>query len=225
MQYVKLVDLRQMLKAECRDSLSVGTAIDNELNVLLKTKQELLASQADWAQLEVVLDVPITAGNPYADFPAINTQRPFVVETLLSELYNPVEFGITSEQYNFPQSTTPIRRWKYKAKTDATAAAQFEVWPTPPLSTVVRFTGQQQLLPFVTNDDVCTLDGLMLVLYVAADRLLALEKKDWQSKLNQANAIAATLKSTSSLSKPIFRTYESDECCATRSRVRPILVA
>jgi len=221
-QYVKLLDLRQMLKAECRDSLSVGNSIDNELNVLLATKQEVLATQFDWASLELISDVAVDG--QYATLPALNYARPVLVETQLNELWQPVEYGITSAQYNFPQSVAPIRRWKMVAKTDPTAAAQVEVWPIPPVAATIRFTGQQALLPLKIDDDVCTLDSLMLVLYVAADRLTALNQKDAASKLAQANAIAASLKSVMAKAEPVFKTYQSDGDCS-RSRRRTVLIA
>ena len=221
-QYVKLLDLRTMLKAECRDSLSVGNSIDNELNVLLAMKQEVLATQFDWASLERIADVAVDG--QYATLPALNYARPVIIETQLSELWQPVEYGITSAQYNFPQSVAPVRRWKMVAKTDPTAEAQFEVWPIPPVATTVRFTGQQTLLPLKIDEDVCTLDSLMLVLYVAADRLTALKQQDAASKLAQANAIAASLKSVQAKASPVFKTYQSDFNYPP-SRQRAILIA
>lgn len=216
MQGVKLSTLRRMLKVECGDSLTAGTGIDADLNALLETEQELLATMSDWAMLETRWDVAVAAGARYLNLPNYNQSRPVVVETLWAQHWTEVCYGIDSEQYNRydsdrGQTGAQIEKWRLVPVTETGAQQTFEVWPLPSIAQTVRFTGQLRMLPLLTDEDVCTLDAQMLVMFAAAKRLALLGKNEAQFKLAEAQAIASTLRSVSSKKNNVFAVNSWDQ--------------
>jgi hypothetical protein len=172
----KLVELRNMLKAELGMSLEVGVApqADRRLDLLLENKQLLLSSQLDWPFLERLWDTPVAAAVSTVPMPInppderINTERPMKVEVLFDTFYQPVFYGVDSCEWNTmtaPQD--PIQQWRYKS--DEALGDVLEVWPTPVTAQTLRITAQRRLRPLKADTDVTDLDDLLLVYFVAAD--------------------------------------------------------
>lgn len=198
MRGVKLGKLVQLVKVICGDSTGEGSAIDSDLKLLLTLTQESLAATNDWASLEIRQDVSLAAGIRVGNLPGFNLTRPVYVEYQWSNTWGPLAYGIGSEQYNVydvDQVADPVQNWRIIPPTVADETPTFEVWPTPATSATIRFTGQQRVLDFVSDEDVCTVDHLLLVYYAAVDRLALLNKKSSSLMLAKANALAASLRS------------------------------
>jgi len=122
-----LSTLREMLKAQCGDSLVVGTQKDTTYNQLLSSRQKLFASEFDWAFLEDEWDVAVPAGSRYLTWPtvdvhgntiALDRTRPFWAEVLYNQRYNELQYGVDSTEYNhlnsdLGQVSDPIQRWRF----------------------------------------------------------------------------------------------------------------
>lgn len=161
-------------------SLTVGTAEDAALYLLLSSKQKYLAAKYDWPWMKKDADVAVTSR--YATLPltsVLNYDRPFKVTVLFDSFYYDLDFGIGQDQYNFllaGETQDPVRRWDYYLQT------QFEVWPTPVTSQTVRFTGQKALSALSVAADTADLDDLLLVYSVAAEKLMRSNQKDAEAK-------------------------------------------
>lgn len=229
MRGTKLSDLRQMLKAECGDSLDVGSAIDGELDLCLANKQRFLASQKDWDDLVLRKDVAVVASSRYANLPELNYNRPVHAEVYFNERWVTLDYGVGPEQYNYLNPDRgdvmdPIQRWQKIPVTDKSVAATFELWPLPATAQTIRFWGQQALMPLKADDDVCTLDDLLIVLYCAAERLARADQRNAQAKLAAANQLAATLQATNSNERLVFGINKVGESKRERRRVPIVLV-
>lgn len=64
----------------------------------------------------------------------------------------------------------------------------FEVWPVPVTAQTMRFSGQRALNPLVADGDKADLDDMILVLFVAAEKLMMLKQSNAQAKLAAAQA-------------------------------------
>lgn len=226
MQGVKLQTLVKQVKVITGDSIVEGSSIDADLAMLLSLTQESLANTSDWASLETTSDVSFDADSRLGTFPSLNLNRPVLVEYRWNETWERLEYGIGAEQYNawdVGEAADPVMRWKLLPLADA--VQQFELWPTPATACTVRVTGQRALLPFTVNDDVCTLDGLLLVYYAAADRLMLLDRKNVAATLlSKANALAASLRAIEHRKDNSFSfTKYDDGCAGDRQKVVPIL--
>lgn len=185
-----LATLLPMLKAELGQSQDVSNvASDPSYKLLLANTQRWLASEYDWPFLTHRWDVAANASSRFLALPtvtsiiddlaltaSINFERPVTVETQWGTFWNPIEYGIGSEQFNAlssanPSNTSnPIRRWRMASDTsETTTADQFEIWPVPTVAQTVRFTGQRDLVTFASNNDKCDLDGMLLVFFCAAE--------------------------------------------------------
>lgn len=201
---IPLEDLRLMLKAEIGSSMDVGTALDDELDMVLSNKQIQLATLFDWAALET--DEDVNADARYLTLPNLNYNRPVEVYVKWALRWQPVCYGITIDNYNTTDSDRnvkrdPIQAWRYAPNV---GADKFEVWPIPVGVQSLRFCGQKPILKMEETGDVCTLDGLMLVLFCAAEKLARYKQEDAQAKLVQANSIAAALRSNERKVEPVF---------------------
>ncbi len=183
-----LAKVLQLLKGELGLAQTPGVApyTDVELCVLLENRQRLLASQYDWPFLDLEEDIDIVASVRYYDMPTtFNEDRPMKVVCLYNDVWREVCKGIGAEQYNSlssgdggvsVQPQDPIMRWRLRPGDPE----QFEVWPVPTVAQTVRFSGQRQpaTLRHIPVQDFSfnytsefELDDLLVVLYVAAEKM------------------------------------------------------
>lgn len=187
-----LSTVRALLKAEIRDVQETNTALDTEYNYLLSSKQLELSSQWDWNFLKHDWDLSCTAGGRYFDIPTsdtrsqsvtINFERPLVVSRLFNSYYEPVQYGITLEDYNCREGATeaqdPIQKWQVVTNaSEASNPDEIEIWPVPVTTQTLRFTGQRVVQALASDSDKADLDHLLLVYSVAADILAMREQKN-----------------------------------------------
>lgn len=174
------------LKTELRDSQSSNTVMDAEYYLALAAKQKDLALAYDWPFLKRTWDLACATGSRWKTIPtadtrsitsSINFERPVLVERLFNTKYNPIDYGIDSEQFNYRNSDLselldPIMRWQFATNPNETSNAdQIEIWPMPATAQTVRFTGQRNVLALATGTDKADLDDYLLVYFVAADYL------------------------------------------------------
>lgn len=172
------------LKAELDSSMTVGTAKDTNYYQLVETKLLWFCAQYDWKHLEdewratVALDTEHTAfpttdnnGNSYT----LNFDRPFNVEVQHSDIWQPVDFGIGSEEYNTYDSAArvmPIEKWDYRQGD----RSQFRTWPIGSAEQSIRISGQRNPITLRSGGNfsaaaLVDLDDLLLVYTIAAELL------------------------------------------------------
>lgn len=143
----------------------------------LKEEQERLYQDYDWPFLMGPYDVEMEAGERYYDLP-VEPESIQKVEYKWGGVWQELCYGINGEHYNsrdsdLDQRLDPIQRWQMRVdKTNDSLIdnEQFEAWPIPATDdqVTVRFWGKRRLGAFIANDDKCTLDDLLIVLYSAA---------------------------------------------------------
>jgi len=153
----------------------------------------------EWPHLTIYHDMPMIAGQRFYSYPP---ELPFdsIFRIWWPQGVNwvPLDYGINPQTYAAMGGENvqawPPRRWRncaqYSAATGATtAAAQFEVWPTPGPSTPfsLRIEGNAPLNPLIEDTDTCVIDATLVVLF-AASEILAQQKSESASlKLQKAN--------------------------------------
>jgi len=208
-----LANLRLMLRAEIGQTLdtAAATQVDNNLNMLLATKQKWLASNYQWPFLQNRWDLSVATGDRYLAFPTspvtpgttnanIDFEHEILAEVLYNNYYRPLQYGIGADEYNIRNSdrderNDPIRSWRWATNVTDTTAMRLEIWPIPVSAQTVRFNGQRVLNPLfdpaqntTTNDAYkADLDDLLLVYLLAADLL--------QSEGNPGGSIKAAMAS------------------------------
>lgn len=195
MRQNSLLNVRQMFKAECGASLNttVSTISDNQFNYFLYNTQNWLASENDWPFLRTLIDVPIPGGTQYTALPSLNYERAtsLVVEVFYNQIYQPVQYGIDSREYNISnfalqQTQVPVERWSFSDEND------FEVWPVSLQGQTMRFTGQRPITTLfsagTTFSDAALLDldDLLVVYFAAAKYLQQLKDPSAQDMLAKA---------------------------------------
>ena len=110
--------LRDMVKAEIGFSQTVGSQLDLEINTLLSNEQKRLAAAWDWPFLQNRFDFSVGANARYVNVPNGNFERPPLVEIYWSAIWQEIDYGIGSEQFNYLNSDLgdgqdPIQRWEF----------------------------------------------------------------------------------------------------------------
>lgn len=114
----QLSQLRDMTKAEIGFSQTVGTAVDLEIDTLLSNKQKWLGSKWNWPFLETRYPVAVGPGARYVNVPNMNFERPVLVEVKWSTIWQDVDYGIGSQEFNYLDSDVgsqqdPVLRWTF----------------------------------------------------------------------------------------------------------------
>ena len=94
----------------------------------------------------------------------------------------------------------PVQNWDVRW---TGSSEQIEVWPIPTGNDMkLQIKGQRDLRPLIADDDVCDLDGTLIVLYAATEILL--DQKSGKATLMQgmAQARLRRLKGRSVMSRP-----------------------
>lgn len=167
----RLLELRQMLKAELRLAPQGAGSADLNFNRLLWHVCDQLATENDWDFLITKADV--SCSSRYNTLPTtLNFNRPVKVEAQWLTKWQTLCAGIGAKEYNAVEegdAQDPIWRWAYYD------SDQFEVWPVPVEPQTVRFTGQKKLTAWTDSNGnfleaaTCELDDLLVVLLAAAE--------------------------------------------------------
>lgn len=172
---------------------SVSVADDAQLYRLIDNEQKRLAADFDWPFLDKYADVAAIVGTRNLNFPGTNVvlERPLRVERKFNTLWQEIEHGIEDCDYNVSDSDLgrqmdPIQKWRLNS--DGTT---FEVWPIPATAQTIRFHGQRPITSLLTAgayDPTKTLDldDVLVVLFVAANRLSRMKQQDAPLMLQRA---------------------------------------
>ena len=198
MRGTDITELIAMVKAELLlDSDSeVSPAGDAALAQQISTMQKWLALRHDWEFLRTEKTVNLVAGTRYYAFPtsgspatlAFELGRPVEVHCYFGELWNPVEYGISPEQYNYlnptlDQRCDPVNNWQFY---DDAGTLKLEVWPLPATAMTFRIVGQRRLNRLTTAGDLCDLDDVLIVQFTAAKLAARMKSADAAALLAQA---------------------------------------
>jgi hypothetical protein len=201
--------------------------MDAEYFLALAAKQKDLALAYDWPFLKRYWDLACAPGDRYKTIPTvdirgtaatINFERPLKVERLYNTYYNPVCYGIDSDQWNYRNSdlghrSDPIQNWAWATNSsESVNTDQIEIWPIPSIAQTIRFSGQRNVLALTAGTDKADLDDYLLVYFVAADYL---------AFRNQANAPIVLKKAADHLIK-LRAGYPSSQPCINFGRDRNI---
>ncbi len=216
------------VRAECGHSLNAAQSVSTreKIQYLLRRTQAELYDNHEWPQLEVYRDVLLHAGDKTYDFPAdINFEHTIKLHYLDGSVWYDVPYGVGdgeyslhSTEYDDPSRVYPVQRWRFDPD-----SAQFEVWPVPPTDGKVRIWGTKALAPLVKESDRSTLDGTMLVLFVAAELLARDKSEDAQLKLQKAQERLRRLKTRSISQKSDMVVLGGDDPYTLRRPGRPYL--
>jgi len=184
-----------LLKAEIGYSLTAGVsaADDQQLYRLIDNEQKRLAADYDWPFLDKYADVVATVGSRNLNFPGTNVvlERPLRVERKFNTLWQEIKHGIEDSDYNVSNSDVgvqqdPIQKWRLNSD-----GSTFEVWPIPATVQTVRFHGQRPITTLLNagsydSTKVLDLDDVLVVLFVAANRLMRMKQQDAPLMLQRA---------------------------------------
>lgn len=235
---VTLTEMLDMLRGEAM--LSTNPNLSNNLTpnlkqILQRTQRQLWLNY-DWKFLKKWADKIVSAGQRFYDFPTnLDSARINMVHYRWNNLFIPLEKGIQPEDYNAfdSEAATPIRadpvmRWDYYDVNET----QFQIHPIPATdgsatTGYVRFSGILNLNAFVADNDRCTLDADLIVLFAAAEILTPRNPEQAKQKLALANAFLSQLKAQYQSTSQTIRTLGGGGRDAGRRlpRMSPPLVA
>ncbi len=200
-------------------------AHDAHVRLLVRTQRRLWEDH-DWKHLEAKRQINLVAGQRYYEPPIdVEFDRIQKVQARYNGDWCDMEFGIKAEHLastdsDLGERSSPAVAW------DVYEDGQFEIWPVPDanadettLEGTIRVTGTKSLAPFVAEEDVCSLDADMIVMFAAAEHLLARGAKDAQAKLQQAAAIERRLIGHGVKNKT-FRLFQGGGSAPVRTRPR-----
>ena len=194
---IQLQQLVQDLRAEAGHSLNAAHGLNqvDTLKHLLRRTQEELWITYDWPDRMIYREVDITAGNRFVKYPQ---DMPFNQVNRLWAVtgtqYLPMDYQITPELLSIYNPLAghrgwPARRWQHNVD-DPT---EFEIWPPPNQNGRIRMFGQKSLQPLLADTDTCTVDGVSLVMFAAAEVLARQKQEDAQIKLQKAQSFTRKL--------------------------------
>src|SRR5262245_9314127 len=191
---VTLGELVEMVRLETGQSIQPAQGVQNRehLKQMLRRVQETQYADFDWPILHVYREENLQPGETLYSWP-----EDIHVEDVrqLWDVYNgyayPVGYGIRMDDrnaYGPDQRVDPVMRWQI------VDGRHYEVWPTPATARKLAIEGYVTLKPMIADNDKCTLDGTLLVLFVAAEWLARNKLADAQAKLQAAQQLSRNLR-------------------------------
>lgn len=213
----QLIQLIDDLRNETGKSVRPGAGADDlpSLRYLIQRTQERLYDDYDWPHLKINPTVQLAAGQRYYDVPSeLNFERLGKAYVWTNGQPLPICRGITMSNYavynsHVDERADPVRRWDIvwvESPSTGVPREMIEVWPIPLTSTDhLQFIGIRKLRDLISNDDVCDLDGLMIVLFCAAEILAEKKSADAQAKAALAQSRLAKVRGlTAGNTEPII---------------------
>ena len=214
---IQLRELIRGVRAEAGHSLSEahGQAKRETLAYLLQRKQRSLWRAHDWPLLTHYWDQTFEAGDRYINYPDdVDPNRVNKVEHQWDSSWFLIPHGISMEDRSLYDSdggerSDPLRKWQHYWIPGMTVdqLGQMELYPIPASDGTVRVHGHARLASLVDDDDICTLDSDMLVLYVAGELLARSAKADSELKLREAESIRRNILGQSGADRSSMATY------------------
>lgn len=196
---IALSELVRQVRSQTGQSLSTAHGINDyeSLKLQIASVQEQIYEEHNWPFLSVTRDKAVSINSNLIDYPTdMNPEgvRDIYFRTSTDQRWGePLCYGIEQSDhdlYNSDAGETSVHVLKWDHHTDTN---QVEIWPVPSVVGTLRFDGQRALGPFIADTDVCTLDGTMIVLFVAADILARQKAEDAPLKLQKAQRLKMKL--------------------------------
>jgi hypothetical protein len=204
-----LASVVNLVKSEIRASLSAGSADDPLIKQTIETRQEWLAAEFDWEELEDEWTMNVVLGGRYTLIPtadiganayAINFDRGHQLWVKWNDVWQPVDYGLCLEDYNCYDSdngetSDPIQKWRFRPGDRFYA----ETWPVAATAQVCRFDGQRKLKTLRTAgtlDTTLTLDLDDQLVALAAAVKLTMGKPENAEKVALYNSRFTTVRGT-----------------------------
>jgi hypothetical protein len=189
---VQLRDLITALRVELGHSLNVAQGVNSKeaLAGVLKRVQEQLYAEHDWPMLMLNVKMATSQNVRFYTYPTeFDPEQVRKISALVASTWVPLQYGIQPEHYAVSDPDAgatdwPPQRWAHRPDLD-----QVELWPVPGSDESLYVSGQAKLKPFLADDDVCTLDGTLLVLHAAAELLARNKAEDASLKLQQSSRL------------------------------------
>lgn len=160
-------EMLDAFRAEIRTSLdrAMSQNVADSHRYALRNAQTFLYETHDWPHLAVDRYETLVPGQRLYNYPPL---MPFENVTDARVLWGtqwlPLQYGIGPEQYSTYEPdfrTDPVTRWRNHE------VDQYEVWPTPQSAGQLWMCGKRALSRFVGDEDRCTLDDYLIVLFAA----------------------------------------------------------
>lgn len=186
---IPLATLRNEVMIEAGLSAEAGHATFSaaRINQMINRTERLMVVEEEWPDQHIETQVTAVADQQFMDIPAdITFTNIETVHVSFGDDWIPVEFGIGARErsiYNSTQRATPIMR----LEANANEPGKLEVWPIASHDQTLLFQGSKTVGTMVDEDDVCTLDGDVIVFRVAAQILGRDNQSDAALLLDMAN--------------------------------------
>lgn len=168
---------------------------------LLQRTQNNLYWDYDWGFLKVRRDFTLNEWQRYYDFiNDLDYERIISVKGNGYGEWMSLTRGIDMDDYNVYDSdegieSSPARKWDIL---NTGSGEQMEVFPLPNATgETIRLEGFKKLNPFIADNDVCTLDDTLIVLFAAAELLSGEDDKRSQILAAKANKLYTRLRTGS----------------------------
>lgn len=207
---VQLRDLVSELRAEVGHSQNVAQGVNmlETLKHMLRRTQRNLWNQHNWLGLSLHATVMTVAGQRYYAYPGeLDYSRVEDVNIRWGSIWTPITKDITTQEYTVFDSqvgvvSDPVQRWDHveyeilppgqtgnpSSIDPYTVRHMLEFWPIPASAYQIRLKGRMSLLPLVEDNDICTLDSDLIVMFAAA-QILARQKSE-DAGLMKGDAVA-----------------------------------
>lgn len=207
--------LRQLIasfRAETGQSMKVSIGSDQieADKELLNRVQQMLYEDYEWPFFKVqptkVLAVGQRFYDPPAELPVENIEAIYrwesgkVREPALVRGIDLVHLAAYNSDND--ERADPVERWDIRW---TGTSEQIEVWPIPLTQGVLQFIGRRALRPMIDDGDECEIDGSLIVLYAAADRLARQGSKNADAVLTAAARLKQRLQAAAGGNRPPVR--------------------
>lgn len=184
-------DLREELRRA--NTPSAGPTDTATLRRTINHVYALLHASFDWPHLHTFFDrITLNAGQRFYDLPTgLDYERITDAAAWVNGTPEPIARGIGFPEYSSydpaaDERSSPALKWDIRF---TGTREQIEIWPLPDSSTQsVQFAGYWAANRLVDDNDICRLDGEIVVLYAAAE-LLPKDSADKTAKLQVAQEL------------------------------------
>lgn len=177
------------VRAEAGHALTATQGLNGveTLKHLIQRTEYELWTAFQWPTLEIFEDLDAQVGQYIYDYPpemGYDQIRQVLWSPVGSASWQLIEYGIP-HQCILPgggNSTTGPTAQYWKTQGDT----QFRIWPTPSSEGVIRLVGMVPLNPLIEDDDLCTLDPVLITLFVSSELLTRAKATDASAKEQKA---------------------------------------
>lgn len=192
---VTLAVLRKEVQIEAGLSTQSGsnTFSVDRINQLLNRLERSLSREYEWPLRHSEQQITVDADVQYVDLPT-NFDRTMIetINVRFGSDWQPLRYGISAVErsiYTGTQRATPICRYEFSAD----EPTRMEVWPVGATAQQLLISGQLRFGEMGKDDDVCVLDGDVLVLRAAAEIIGRDNRADAQLKLEAAGSLMQSI--------------------------------